>query len=262
MANVKIARPVNPNAGIDAEYRRRLDKLVKDMVDSVEYWITLDYRRNRDSIVAMDASPANELRKRMRELSDRWMKQFNTGAKKLAEWFADETLKASDASLKKILRDAGVSVKFTMTEGMQDAWDAVRNENVQLIKSIGGKYLSDVEGLVQRSVTQGRNMGELRKQLQSRYGITRNRAALIARDQNAKATTAMTQRRQKDLGIKRGKWRHSHAGKEPRESHLRADGKLFDLDKGMYLDGKWVMPGEEINCRCTWAPVIPGLEDE
>ncbi|MFO5701646.1 phage head morphogenesis protein, partial [Klebsiella pneumoniae] len=42
-------------------------------------------------------------------------------------------------------------------------------------------------------------------------------------------------------------------------STVKAAGKVFELSKGMYLDGKWVMPGEEINCRCTWSPVIPGL---
>jgi len=258
---VKLARPVNPNAGVQAEYRQRLDKLIREMRDSVDYWIKLDYRRNESRIIAEDASPANELRRRMNELSKRWLKQFNQGAKKLAEWFADESLKSSDAALKKILRDAGVSVKFTMTEGMTDAWDAIRNENVQLIRSIGAQYLSDVEGLVQRSVTQGRDMGELTKQLTKRYGVTKDRAALIARDQNNKATSALTKRRQQDLGIKQGKWRHSHAGKQPRQSHVDADGKIFDIDKGMYIDGEWIMPGEKINCRCTWAPVIPGLED-
>ncbi|EAO1689228.1 phage head morphogenesis protein, partial [Salmonella enterica] len=25
-------------------------------------------------------------------------------------------------------------------------------------------------------------------------------------------------------------------------------------------DGKWVLPGEEINCKCGWEAVIPGLE--
>ena len=258
---MKLARPINPNAGIEIEYRRRLDRLIREMTDSVDYWMKLDYRRNEERIIAEDASPANELRRRMRELSTRWMKQFNQGAKKLGEWFADESLKASDASLKKILRDAGISVKFRMTEGMTDAFDAVRNENVQLIKSIGAQYLSDVEGLVQRSVTQGRNLGDLSKQLRKRYGITKDRAALIARDQNNKATSAMTQRRQQDLGITKGRWRHSHAGKQPRQSHVDADNEVFDISKGMYLDGEWIMPGQLINCRCTWAPIIPGLDD-
>ncbi|HHN9167526.1 TPA: phage head morphogenesis protein, partial [Escherichia coli] len=49
-------------------------------------------------------------------------------------------------------------------------------------------------------------------------------------------------------------------GKQPRPSHVKADGKEFDLDKGLYLDGEWVLPGEAINCRCTWSPVIPGID--
>jgi SPP1 gp7 family putative phage head morphogenesis protein len=110
-----------------------------------------------------------------------------------------------------------------------------------------------------RSVARGRDLSYLTDELQKRYGITRRRAALIARDQNNKATSVMQAARQQSLGITQGIWKHSHAGKEPRPSHVKADGKVFELSKGMYLDGKWVMPGEEINCRCTWSPVIPGL---
>lgn len=255
-------RATRPNAGLQAEYRKRLDALIREMHDSVRYWLKLDYRRNEQRIVAMDASPANELRKRMRELSKRWQKQFNEGAGKLADWFANKSLGSTDVQLNKILRDAGVSVKFQMTQGMNDAFDAVRNENVQLIKSIGSEYLSQVEGMVQRSVSQGRDLSDVSKQLEKRFGITRRRAELIARDQNNKATSAINNRRQQDLGITEGIWQHSHAGKHPRESHVDADGKRFELAKGMYLDGEWLMPGEAINCRCTWRPVIPGLEDE
>ncbi|ELR7719775.1 phage head morphogenesis protein, partial [Salmonella enterica] len=43
-------------------------------------------------------------------------------------------------------------------------------------------------------------------------------------------------------------------------SHVKANGKRFDLRKGMFLDGKWVLPGEENNCKCGWEAVIPGLE--
>jgi SPP1 gp7 family putative phage head morphogenesis protein len=103
-------------------------------------------------------------------------------------------------------------------------------------------------------------MGQLSKALQHRYGVTQLRAALIARDQTAKATSTLQAARQKQIGITEGIWKHSHAGKVPRPSHLEANGKRFDLSKGMYLDGKWVMPGEEINCHCTWNAVIPGLD--
>ena len=142
---------------------------------------------------------------------------------------------------------------------MNNALQATIAENVGLIRSIPEKYFTEVEGLVMRSVARGRDLSYLTDELQKRYGITRRRAALIARDQNNKATSVMQAARQQSLGITQGVWRHSHAGKEPRPSHVKADGKVFELSKGMYLDGKWVMPGEEINCRCTWSPVIPGL---
>ncbi|ELV4297825.1 phage head morphogenesis protein, partial [Salmonella enterica] len=93
-----------------------------------------------------------------------------------------------------------------------------------------------------------------------RYGITRRRAALIARDQNNKATSVMQSARQRSVGITEGIWRHSRAGKTWRPSHVKANGKRFDLRKGMFLDGKWVLPGEEINCKCGWEAVISGLE--
>ena len=111
-----------------------------------------------------------------------------------------------------------------------------------------------------QSVSRGRDLGTLTKELQQRYGVTRRRAAFIALDQNNKATSAMQSARQRALGIRRGRWRHSHAGKEPRISHVKADGKEFDLDKGMFIDGEWIMPGQKIRCRCGWEAILPGLE--
>jgi uncharacterized protein with gpF-like domain len=61
------------------------------------------------------------------------------------------------------------------------------------------------------------------------------------------------------LGITQAIWQHSHAGKKPRPSHVKADGKTFDIEKGMYLDGKWVQPAEEYNCRCTSRAIIEGF---
>lgn len=52
----KILKPVHPNAGIRAEYRRRLDDIVSAMSDSYEYWITAAYRANRPEM-AQDTAP-------------------------------------------------------------------------------------------------------------------------------------------------------------------------------------------------------------
>lgn len=249
---------MKPNAGVEAWYRRQLDKQIREMQGSVVYWLTANYKAS-GAAVAMDASPAVFMREAMRKLARRWTKRFDDIAKKLADRFSNDAMKNSDVSLYNALDTAGFTVEFKMTDPMNNALQATIAENVGLIRSIPEKYFTEVEGLVMRSVARGRDLSFLTDELQKRYGITRRRAALIARDQNNKATSVMQSARQQSLGITEGIWRHSHAGKEPRPSHVKADGERFDLSKGMYLDNKWVMPGEEINCRCTWSPVIPGI---
>lgn len=228
-----------------------------EMHNSTLYWLKAQYRQTG---LAQDASPAIMMRVAMRKLSRRWLRKFDLLAAKLAERFTSDVMKNSDASLSSALQQAGFTVPFKMTAEMNNALQATITENVNLIRSIPQQYLTQVETLVMQSVSRGRDLGTLTNELQQRYGITRRRAAFIALDQNNKATSTMQSASQRALGIRRGRWRHSHAGKEPRPSHVKADGEEFDLDKGMFLDGKWVMPGEEIGCRCTWEAILPGLE--
>ncbi len=222
------------------------------------YWVKSDYNK---SGLAQDASPVRALQSAFRKLAKRWTKRFDEMADKLATKFADAALVNSDVSLSTAFKDIGVIVQFKMTEPMNNALQAVIAENVNLIKSIPEQYLTQVETLVMQSAGRGRDLGYLADELQKRYGITKRRAALIARDQNNKATSVMQVARQTSLGITEGIWHHSHAGKVPRPSHVRANGTKFDLSKGLLLDGEWLLPGEAINCRCTWSALIPGLQN-
>lgn len=205
--------------------------------------------------------PAAELQKAIDELADRWLARFDEAAPDLARYFATATRKRSDAQLMAALDKSGITVNFKMTPAVRDVARATVEQNVQLIRTIPQQYLAGVQGDVMRSVQTGRDIGQLAKSLQHKYGVTKRRAAFIARDQNNKATSAIQKARQLDLGLERGIWMHSTGGKEPRPKHVRADGEEFDLQKGMKVgdDGGWVMPGEEPNCRCVWRAVIPGF---
>lgn len=121
--------------------------------------------------------------------------------------------------------------------------------------------LAQIETLVTQSVQTGRDLATLTDELKTRFNITDRRAKLIARDQNNKATQLITRQRQQDLGITQAVWKHSHAGKVPRASHVKADGQVYDLNKGLFLDNKWTYPSVEINCRCFSRPVIQGFID-
>jgi SPP1 gp7 family putative phage head morphogenesis protein len=257
-SNDIVLRATRPNAGIEAVYRKRVNALIEDMNKSLIYWLASAYRQNPPEM-ASDDSPATDMREAMRRMAKQWQTKFDAGADRLSKWFAQKNKDYSDAALKTILKDAGITVQFSMTAPMNDVFQAVISEQVGLIKSIASQHLTQVETLVMQSVQRGRDLGWLTDKLTKQYGITKRRAALIARDQNNKATAVLNNVRQRELGITEGIWRHSAAGKQPRPSHVHADGQKFDLSKGMYLDGKWVLPGEEINCRCTVQPIIKGF---
>lgn len=250
--------PVYPNQGIEAAYRRRLERLIADMHASIVYWIRAAYRANAPEM-AQDASPAATMRATMRRIARRWEKNFDAGADDLAKWFAVSAAERSDKALQATLRKAGFSVKFKLTAEANDVLQATTFENVALIKSIAQQYLAEVEGLVMRSVAAGRDLKTLTDDLASRYEITRKRAAFIAHDQNNKATATITRTRQTSLGITEAIWMHSRGGKEPRASHVAFSGKKYDPQQGAYIDNEWTFPGQLIRCRCVSKSVIPGF---
>lgn len=257
-------RPIHPNVGLEVAYRKKLERLIGEMNRSMAYWIRANYNKHPPLAIAMDdrpQTPADYLQRAIEQLAKRWLKNFEEGSWKLAMWFAKAAHKRSDAVLKKILRDAGFSVKWQMTKPMQDVVNATIQQNVELIKSIPQQYLKNVQGDVMRSIQAGRDMGSLAKALQKNYGVTKRRAATIARSQNNLATGQMNRVRYMEAGLK-AKWRHSGAGKHPRPTHVKNNGKLYDPAKGWYDPAvkKWIQPGELINCRCVSIPVIPGFD--
>ena len=261
-------RPLRPNAGLHAAYRKRIMALVQEMQDSLDYWLRAAYNAGEDP--AMDSSefvrkmarlPAKLMQEAMSRMVARWQKRFDEAAPKMATWFLQQQKTYTDGTMQKILKDGGFSVEMVMTPAMHNVVQASIAENVSLIKSIGSQHLTRIEGLVMRATLAGRDIGPLAKELQAQYGVTQRRAAFIARDQANKVTSQLASARQQELGITQGRWRHSGAGAEPRPEHVAASGKLFDLKKGMLLEGEWVLPGQAVRCRCSWSPIIPGLED-
>lgn len=252
----KTARAVHANKAVEARYRKTLEALIKEMSNSTEYWVSAQYKK-AEPMLAEDALPAAEMAARVKEVAKRWIGRFNAMADDIAKRFAAGGIKSTDNSFQASLKDAGWAVDFKMTRAMQDVAKAAVVENVALIRSIPQQYFTDIEGIVMRGYSQGRNLGEITSELQSRYGVTKRRAALIARDQNNKLTAVTTQARRIELGITEAVWQHSHAGKEPRKSHVAADGKKFEIAKGCLIDGDHILPGQLINCRCSSKSVLP-----
>lgn len=273
-----VLPPVSANAGVRAAYRKRLQAMVRTMHRSVMKWVTAAYRVNEP--LATDAKPklsksihdpkpkpkrlpANEMKKVVDGLKKTWTKKFDEGADRLAKYFAKSVANRTDAQLRKILKDAGISIEFKLTRAQRDVMKAAINESVSLIKSIPDQYFKDVEGSVMRSVAAGRDLSALTKNLERNYGMSYRRAAFIARDQNNKATAMLNRSRQLEVGIDEAIWQHSYAGSSPRKSHVAAGkrGQRYKVSEG-WLDpdvGERIWPGTLPNCRCTARSVIAGF---
>jgi len=257
--------PVHPNLGIEAAYRRRLVALIDEMHASILYWITAAYRGYEDAAddLAIDAAPipTASLIRKMRRLGKRWLDRFDKAAPELAAHFAKHVSERSDAALAASLRKAGISVRFQTTPAIRNAMAAAVGENVGLIKTIAATHFAKVEGAVLRSAAVGRDLHSLTAELADGYGVTKRRAAFIAKDQSNKLTAVVTKTRQQQAGITQAIWLHSAGGNEPRPEHIAWSGKRYEVAKGMWseVDQEWVWPGTAINCRCVAKPVLPAL---
>lgn len=256
MIMTKTCRPIHANRSIERRYKLKLTQLIDDMSASVEYWLRAEYRKAPPRM-AQDATPSQQIAKTLRELAERWIAKFDDYAPRIAQAYLASMFKASDSAFRMALKDAGWAVEFKMTPTVRDAFQASLAENVGLIKSIPEQYLTQVEGVVMRSYSAGRDLETMVKDLRELYPKAAHRAELIARDQSNKANATINRARQMELGITEAIWMHSHAGKTPRPDHVAANGKRYKIAEGCLISGEYILPGEEINCRCTSRAVLP-----
>ena len=255
----KKLRAIRPNKGIEMDYRKKLAALIVRMQKEAQREILRVYR-GEEAQIATDAVPANVLYRLIRNLRDKYQKLFNKKSLSLSRWFVNNVNRYTEVSLKgalehyqsekfkRELSDLGLLHNFRQTPALTNAAQSFVHENVNLIKSIPEKYFTEVEGMVMRGIRDEKPSSWVNDELAKRYGITTRRAIMIARDQNHKATEQLNRTRQLGLGVKRGMWQHATGVKEPRHSHEQANGKIFDLDKGLKVDGEFIFPGEKINC--------------
>lgn len=257
----KLLRAIQPNAGIRAYYRRRLRREIEAMQRSVAYWLEAAYRERESEIVG-DASPTNSILSRFKSLQRRWLRRWNWLASWLPERVIDRTESTTTVSMAEAFKAAGFTVKMDNTRVMNAVRQGLIAENVALIKSIPQQYLSDVEGIVTRGITMGKDLHYVTTELRDRYDKTQRRAAFIARDQMDKASMSIQKARDEQLGITEGIWVHLPGQKTSRATHTAMNGKRFPLNgpnAGLYDSAvkKNVMPAELPGCRCVYRRVLP-----
>lgn len=263
----KALHPIQPPAAIETEYRRKLQKAVREMEKSIVYWLKARYRANEDKI--MD-SATDDLLKELRKLTRQWNRNFNELAKTLPKSFISKVRGYESRNLvqqMKPYRDAGLGFNLDfkyISNKERQVFNALVAENVNLIKSIAKESLTQVEGITMRAIQNGHDLSTLTEDLHEQFGISERRAATIARDQTAKATNGLSRQRLMDYGVKKARWMHTSAGKTYRDSHVDMDGEEYDIEQGCFDPdyGGYIQPGELVNCRCLAIPIIPEVEAE
>lgn len=240
--------PIHPSASIERKYHKALTYLLREIRADV-------YAKIVNPNMAMDGVK-DWLGHTADWLMDKWTRKLNNLADKMAELFATRTRNDYEKRMKSAMRKAGFTVKPQMSDAVEKKVQEIVAENVGLIKSIGTTYLSKVNQATWTMVKGGFNLKEFADALQHAYGLERKRCNLIARDQMGKASIAIQTAKHEELGLYKAIWLHSHAGKVPRQSHVKANGKEFDIRKGMYIDGEFILPAEKVNCRCNYRIVL------
>lgn len=136
------------------------------------------------------------------------------------------------------------------------------SNNVSLIKDIPAKSLRQIGDLVTSAHLSDIRNEDLRNSIMERYGVSRSRAELIARDQIGKKNAAITESKFKQVGIRQYIWSTSK-DERVREDHRKLEGTVHSFDDPPVVDeqtGRRGNPGEDYQCRCIPIPVLEQKE--
>ena len=128
-------------------------------------------------------------------------------------------------------------------------------QNVELIKSIPQRSFSTLARMIDQHIEANATVETLAKAIESRYHVSESQAKLIAVDQTQKLHSQLSRDAYQDAGVTQAYWR-SLEDDRVRESHQEANGKLFDLNVGLLVDGETTFPGMPVNCRCFSEPIL------
>lgn len=248
---MKELKQVYPNRGVEAEYKKKLAKLVDLMSKSVMYWLLADW----------GGRTAREMSIILRKKIKQWDKVFGKEADKIALWFVKSVKNHTEFGMKTAFREAGLKLKSDVPKNTELG---VEIENRSLIRSIPEKYFTGIETVAMMALLYGWSKETLADEIQKRYRITIRRTKLISSDQTHKTTELFKRAICQEAGIRYGRWVYTWRSEKPRESHVEMNGALFDLSRGCYdyYENEYIFPAQKINCKCDFKPVIFEMGDD
>lgn len=259
----RVPQQIRPSA-IERAYRRQLMRYVdfvlvacRDLIAAMPSILVEEQYARRTDADARERLRAET--KRAKERLADMLKQNEIDA--LAREFARRTETHQRIQLERQTKAALGADVYIADRKLPGLINGFVVENAQLITNIPERLMLDIADATARAVANATPHPKLAKDLQKRFGIARDKARLIARDQIGKLYGQVNAARQQDLGVTHFIWRTVRDdrvrgdpdGKYPKAepSHFDREGKTYAYDDPP--DGE--LPGEPINCFPGSTPV-------
>lgn len=261
MSNQQTFGRSRPDKSFEIKYRQQLQDLLDEMQKDVKKELTAYLKRN----VAQD-TVSDTWAQVMKFLRQKWYKRYDEKSREFARWITDKTRKRTAAQVMCKLKQMGMTLKPRYSKQDKEIIKQITDNNVALIKSIPQQYLYTVQQAVNNAFVTGFDMQslteEIDKIMEPLDAKSNNKTALLARDQINKTTQQFAIFEAKAVGATKGRWIHVPGKYSSRITHIKMNGKVFNLDDGLYDSDvhKNVKPGELVYCNCQFSVLIPGFD--
>lgn len=158
------------------------------------------------------------------------------------------------------LTDRGVPL-ISMSKAEQRLIDDWISTNTLAIRASADESKAKIYRIVANAYQYGQSQKDTAKELSKEFNIARNKSKFWANDMLGTLNAELSQKRDEALGVKYQIWRTT-GDNAVRKSHREVDGKKFEVGKGLRVDGRILLPGEDYNCRCYGESVIEIEERE
>jgi SPP1 gp7 family putative phage head morphogenesis protein len=152
-----------------------------------------------------------------------------------------------------------VTVPAQLSPNARDEITRTLTDNVQLsIKKFAAARIPELRAKVEQNVTDGGRIDRLAEIIEADYGVSKRKAAFLARQETNLFTSKYREARAKEVGSRRYKW-HTRLDNKVRHDHRHLDGETFFWDSPPIVDaktGRRANPGEDYNCRCIARPIL------
>lgn len=168
----------------------------------------------------------------------------------------DKAIEWMEGDFQKTVKDVTIAPELTpdQRKNIAEKW----TNNLELyIRNWTQENVVALREKIELNAYAGQRAENMVKLIQGNYGVSRNKAKFLARQETSLLMSKFKEERYKDVGIEKYKW-SSSADEKVRDDHKHLHGKTFFFSSPPIADrktGQRGNPGEPYNCRCIALPV-------